>query len=149
MAVAKRFEDLVIWQMARTLCTQIFTLTKTKPFSSDPILTNQIRRAALSVMSNIAEGFERKGNREFLHFLSISKASAGEVRSQLYVAQDLGYIDPFQAEETRKEWVVLSSKISGLMKYLKQAGPDSGKFSEPPTDYGIWSAREMVIEGNG
>lgn len=148
MAAATRFEDLIIWQIARLLNLQIFTLTKKSPWSGDQILTNQIRRAALSVMSNIAEGFERNGNKEFVRFLSIAKASAGEVRSQLYVGQDLGYLDSVQAEEVRNKWAELSSKISGLMKYLDQSGSKSGSVAEPSTEYGFGDQSEMVIEGD-
>jgi four helix bundle protein len=89
-----RFEDLLIWQKSRDLTRLIYELTGTTAFSRDFGLRDQMRRAAVSVMSNIAGGFEREGDPEFGHFLSIAKGLCGEVRSQLYVARDQGYIDP-------------------------------------------------------
>lgn len=89
----ERFEELVAWQRARELNLLIYSLTSTPAFIRDREMTIQIRRAALSVMSNVAEGFERGGRSEFAHFLSIAKASAGEVRSLLYAALDVGYVD--------------------------------------------------------
>jgi four helix bundle protein len=82
----KNFEDLEIWKDARILTKAIYQLTKDVKFAKDIALRNQIRRAAVSIMSNIAEGFERGGNQEFIQFLYVAKASCGEVRSQLYVA---------------------------------------------------------------
>jgi four helix bundle protein len=90
MAV-KNFEDLNVWKQARQLTQEVYRLTKTEKFLKDFGLRDQIRRAAISVMSNIAEGFERGGNQEFVQFLYVAKASCGEVRSQLYVALDQGY----------------------------------------------------------
>ena len=94
----QRFEDLIAWQKARTLNSRIYALTKTGPLARDFSLKDQLRRAATSIMGNIAEGFERHGLKEFHRFLCITKASAGEVRSHLYVALDAGYIneEPFQ-----------------------------------------------------
>lgn len=84
----KRFEDIEAWQFSRELAKQIYGGTKQGQFAHDYGLKDQIQRAAVSIMSNIAEGFERGGNKEFLNFLSIAKGSCGEVRSQLYVAFD-------------------------------------------------------------
>ena len=89
----ERFEDLIAWQKARQLTVEIHRITAQGEFAKDFGLRNQIRRAAVSVMSNIAEGFERGSRGEFHQFLVIAKASCAEVRSQLYVAQDVGYID--------------------------------------------------------
>ena len=88
MAKLERFEDIEAWQEARRLTQEICKLTSTGNFSKDFPLKDQVRRAVISVMSNIAEGFERRGGKEFHHFLSMGKASAGELRSQLYVALD-------------------------------------------------------------
>ena len=82
----KYFEDLEVWQEARQLTRQVYRLTNNSKFSKDFGLSNQIQRAAVSIMSNVAEGFERGGNQEFIQFLYIAKGSCGEVRSQLYVA---------------------------------------------------------------
>ena len=84
----KNFEDLEIWKDARALTRAIYQLTSDSKFSKDLGLRDQIRRASVSIMSNIAEGFERGGNQEFIQFLYVAKASCGEVRSQLYVAMD-------------------------------------------------------------
>lgn len=93
MTGIKRFEDLIAWQKSRELTREVYALTSRQAFSRDFGLRDQIRRAAVSVMSNIAEGFERNGSREFHQFLVIAKGSCAEVRSQLYTALDIGYID--------------------------------------------------------
>jgi four helix bundle protein len=93
MAKIDRFEDLIAWQKARELTREIYTLTRQEVFARDYGLSGQIQRAAVSVMSNIAEGFERGGRNEFHQFLSTAKASCAEVRAQLYIALDVGYID--------------------------------------------------------
>lgn len=99
MAV-KQFEDLEVWKEARRLTQIIYRLTKGEKFSKDFALRDQIQRAAVSIMSNIAEGFERGGNQEFIQFLYVAKASCGEVRSQIYVAFDKG-ICPKQTLKSR------------------------------------------------
>ncbi len=93
MSKIERFEDLIAWQKARELTREIYKITKTGSFAKDFGLSGQIQRAAVSIMSNIAEGFERGGRREFHQYLSIAKASCAEVRSQLYVAYDISYIN--------------------------------------------------------
>jgi four helix bundle protein len=90
--LVKNFEDLEIWKEARCLTREIYQLTRDTKFSKDFGLNSQIQRAAISIMSNIAEGFERGGNQEFTQFLYIAKGSCGEVRSQLYVAVDQSYV---------------------------------------------------------
>jgi four helix bundle protein len=87
-----KFEELVAWQKARSLTRLIYEVSRREPFARDRGLSTQMQRAAVSIMSNIAEGFERHGSAEFQHFLSIAKASCAELRSQLYVALDIGYI---------------------------------------------------------
>src|SRR5918996_5758171 len=101
MAV-KQFEDLEVWQEARYLTQTIYRVTRAKKFSKDFSLLHQIQRAAVSVMSNIAEGFERGGNQEFIQFLYVAKASCGEVRSQLYVALDQSYVAPRDCDDASK-----------------------------------------------
>jgi four helix bundle protein len=93
MGRVERFEDLIAWQKARELTREIYSISKAGSFSKDFGLAGQIQRAAVSIMSNIAEGFERGGRAEFHQFLSTAKASCAEVRSQLYVALDAGYLD--------------------------------------------------------
>src|SRR5215471_19246782 len=92
MAKAERFEDLIVWQEARLLRKEVYAASKLGLFARDFEMRGQIRDAALSVMDNIAEGFERGSNREFAQFLNISKGSAGEVRSALYAALDEEYL---------------------------------------------------------
>lgn len=89
---AKYFEDLEVWKLSRNLTNTIYSISNDGRFAKDYGLRDQIRRAAVSIMSNIAEGYERGGNKEFIQFMSISKASCGEVRSQLYVAMDQNYV---------------------------------------------------------
>ena len=93
MAKITRFEELIAWQKARVMTREIYRVTSSGKFAQDFGLKDQIRRAAVSVMSNIAEGFERGGRGEFHQMLSIAKASCAEVRSELYVAADAGYVD--------------------------------------------------------
>lgn len=89
----ERFEELIAWQKARDLTRAIYQMTREGAFARDFGLSRQIQRAAVSIMSNIAEGFERRGRREFHQFLSTAKGSCAEVRSQLYVAFDIGYVE--------------------------------------------------------
>ena len=126
----ERFEDLIAWQKARLLTAEIYRVTNQGPFARDFGLRDQICRAAVSVMSNIAEGFERNRAAEFHQFLSIAKASCGEVRSQLYVALDAGYLkrDVFDAMRSRAEEV--SRITGGLRASLAQRRSASG--SERP-----------------
>ena len=98
MATIERFEDIQAWQKGRELTQVVYRFSRRAEFAKDFALKDQIRRAAISITSNIAEGFERGGNKEFIQFLSNSQGSCGEVRSQLYVALDESYItsDEFQ-----------------------------------------------------
>ncbi|MGI8855866.1 MAG: four helix bundle protein [Thermomicrobiales bacterium] len=93
MSRITRFEDLVAWQKARLLAAAIYDVTRTGSFVRDFGFTGQLQRSAVSIMSNIAEGYERGSRAEFHHFLTISKASCAEVRSLLYLAHDIGYLD--------------------------------------------------------
>jgi four helix bundle protein len=115
------FERLRVWHEARGLVRQIYQLTRDSPFSRDFAFRDQIRRAALSVMSNIAEGYERGGRKEFLHFLSIARASAAEVRSQLYAAEDIKYLTPANAGRLRQDVAILSRQIDALAQAEKRA----------------------------
>lgn len=123
-----RFEDLEIWQEARELCKLIKTITNLPLFIKDFELKGQIRASSGSVMDNIAEGFERGGNKEFINFLSISKGSCGETRSQGYRAFDYGYISQDYLDEIIRRTVNLSNKIFNLMNYLKRSDLKGFKF---------------------
>jgi four helix bundle protein len=113
-----RFEDIESWKMARLLTKDVYLITYKELFRKDFGLADQIRRAAVSVMSNIAEGFERRTNKEFIQFLYISKGSAGEVRSQLYTALDLKYINEKEFQDLYSRTESISQKISAFIKYL-------------------------------
>src|ERR1044071_2133903 len=113
MATIERFEDIEAWQSARKLRQAVYLLTRAKPFASDFALVDQIRRAAISGGSNIAEGFERGGNREFIQFLSNSKGSVGEIKDQLYCALDERYITQTQFDETYQLADTTSRLIGG------------------------------------
>src|SRR5918996_515595 len=118
----KNFEDLEIWKDARRLTQEIYQLTKDSKFSTDFALRDQIQRAAVSIMSNIAEGFERGGNQGFIQFLFVAKASCGEVRSQLYVALDQGYLGKTESEESIVAFRRLAGMIGNLINYLRRSG---------------------------
>jgi len=109
-----RFEDLVAWQRARELTRQIYLLSKKGHFSKDFGLRDQIQRASVSIMSNLAEGFERGSKSEFHQFIVIAKASCAEVRSQLYVATDVGYITKEEFDCVSNLAIEVSRIIGGL-----------------------------------
>jgi len=115
-----RFEDLDCWKVSRELSREIYTLTKSGEFSRDYGLKDQIRRAAVSVMTNIAEGFERSSNKDFARFLYIAKGSAGEVRSLLCVALDQNYITEEDFQRNRASCLRCSKIIYGLIKHLQK-----------------------------
>ena len=114
MKKIERFEDLIAWQKARELTREIYKVTQKGKFPRDFGLTGQIQRATVSSMSNIAEGFERYGQGEFHQFLSVAKASCAEVRSLLYVALDIGYLDQDQFQKLLKQAEELGRIIGAL-----------------------------------
>ncbi|SHH07103.1 four helix bundle protein [Flagellimonas flava] len=115
----KGFEQLVSWQRARKLNKEIHRLTSGSSFSWDFALQDQIRRASISVSSNIAEGFGRKSKKEFIYFLNVAKASCYEVKSQLYLAIDANYITAKDFEKTYAICEEISKTIYGLIQHLK------------------------------
>jgi four helix bundle protein len=119
MATARQFEDLNVWQEARQLVGVVYSTSKTRTFNQDFGLRDQIRRAAVSTMSNIAEGFERGTRKEFIQFLNIAKGSNGEVRSQLHVALDQKYIGEIEFAALRESATTLSKKLSVFIRYLE------------------------------
>ena len=115
-----RFEDIEVWQEARKLVNFVYAaINANEKFRKDFRLSNQIQAAAVSTMSNIAEGFSRRGNKEFIQFLFVSKSSAAEVQSQLYVALDQGYITQEVFENIYKQSEKVSKMDSGFIKYLR------------------------------
>ncbi|MBI2270337.1 MAG: four helix bundle protein [Bacteroidetes bacterium] len=135
MATIKRFEDIEAWQQARVLCSEVYKITNEGPFVKDYKLRDQINGSSGSVMDNIAEGYERDGRKEFIQFLSIAKASCGEVRSQLYRAIDRNYITKERFEDLYNMSNKIGKMISGLMTYLKGSDYSGTKFNEPIVPY--------------
>ena len=112
------FEEINSWQKSRTFNKKIYQITENKDFKKDYDLVRQLRRASISISSNIAEGFERNTDKEFIYFLYVAKASAGEVRSQLYLAFDLGYITKNEFEALLEAITEISKMLGGFIKYL-------------------------------
>jgi len=127
----ERFEDLEIWKEARNLSKYIFEITQKDPFCTDFKLRDQIRASSGSIMDNIAEGFERDGNKEFIQFLSVSKGSCGECRSQSYRAFDYEYIKEDILQELISRTTMLSKKIFSFMSYLKGSEFKGSKYLKP------------------
>jgi four helix bundle protein len=115
----EKFEDLPVWKEARKLVGKIYTLTNTGLFSKDFGLRDQIQRSSVSILSNIAEGFERENNKEFILYLKYAKGSAGEVRAQLYIALDIGYIRENEFKLILENIISISKQLSSFRKYLK------------------------------
>jgi len=136
MATVKRFEELDVWQTARQLANHIYDCTSTGPFAKDFGLRDQIQRAAVSVMSNIAEGFNSRTQRIFIDLLGRARGSAAEVQSQLYLAQDRGYI----ADEEMQNGYNLADKASrqiyAFIRYL-ESNPNASRVEENTTIYKI------------
>ncbi len=128
MAKIEKFEDIEAWKSAREITRLIYKISSAGDFSKDFALVNQIRRASISVLSNIAEGFERGGDKEFIQFLTVAKGSCGEVRAQLYVAFDQNYIDKEQFILIQHKLIETSRMLSGLIKYLQQSNLKGSKF---------------------
>ena len=116
----QKFEDMKVWQDAREFVFKIYKSTSNQKFSKDFGLRDQIQRAAVSIMSNIAEGYERDSNKELIRFLQYSKGSAGEVRSLLYVALDLGYLTEKEFSEYHESSLLIIKQIANFIKYLKE-----------------------------
>lgn len=140
MAKIERFEDMKIWQTGRKLVSLVYALTAKKEFTSDYGLKDQIRRSAISIPSNVAEGFERNGNRELIQFLYIAKGSAGELRTQLLISLDLQYITEDEWIPLNKQIVEIGSMINGFINYLRNSSFKGEKYlsshtNEPESAY--------------
>src|SRR4051812_43206182 len=128
MATIEKFEDIAGWQKARELTRAIYQCSKVGEFGRDYGLRDQIRRASTSIMSNIAEGFGRDGTKELLQFLSMAKGSCGEVRSQLYVALDQGYLTASDFKRLGSFTAETSKLIAGFMRYLRNCEVRGNKY---------------------
>jgi four helix bundle protein len=121
MTQIKRFEDIDAWKKARVLVKEVYKVTAAGKFSKDFSLRDQIRRAAVSVVSNVAEGFSRQTDREFAQFLYVAKGSISELQSQFYVALDLGYLNQEEFDNLYGQAEEVVKLISGFIRYLKGA----------------------------
>ena len=118
--VIERFEDIEAWKEARKIVKRVYRVCSINGFKRDYSLADQMRRAAVSIMANIAEGYARNGNREFIRFLFIAKSSAAELQSHLYVAMDQGYIKEDDFKEIYQDLDKIQRMISNFIKYLKK-----------------------------
>jgi four helix bundle protein len=129
MAKVNNFEELAVWQKARVLNKHIYTYTRRDEFKYDTRFVQQIRAAAGSIMDNIAEGFERSGNKEFKNFLYIAKGSCGELRSQVIRAYDVGYLNEEEYASLHSECKILGSSILNLILSIKDSDYKGPKYT--------------------
>lgn len=120
MAVYQKFEDLPVWKLAKDLAVKIYQITKDEKFRRDYGLVDQIRRASISVSSNVAEGFERGSKKEFIKFLYIAKGSLGEMRSQLHVSYELGYVKKDNLNMFLSQCYDLSNQLGAFIVSIKK-----------------------------
>ena len=135
MAGVSTFEELECWKAARVLVKKVYDLTSETSIANEYVLRDQMRRAAVSIMSNIAEGFGRNGNKEFIQFLSIARGSVAELQSQLYIVLDSELISKEKFEDLKTNCIKSNNLISGLIKYLKNTESKGYKYSDPEEEY--------------
>lgn len=154
MTTFQNFEEIEAWQKARGLTREIYTISGEGQFERDFVLRDQMRRAGISILSNIAEGFEHEGRREFLHFLSISKGSAAELMAQLYIAWDQRYIEKNEFDRLYALTDTICRMIGGLMRYLAHTDLQGSKFKstkpgtrnpKPETGFALISAIFLLV----
>lgn len=131
MEKEQKFEELEIFKKARRLSKDIYLLTSKQPFANDIRFVQQMHASVGSIMDNIAEGFERNGNKEFVQFLYIAKGSCGEVRSQIIRASDIGFLDKETTLDLYDKSIALSREISTFIRYLKTSGYKGVKYLPP------------------
>lgn len=144
MATVRSFEDLEVWKRARAFSKRVYDLTQEGSFAKDFSLKDQINKSTGSVMDNIAEGFDRGGNREFVQFLSYAKGSISESRSQLFRALDHKHIGDDLFNELNEEAIGIGKMIGGFMTYLQNSEMKGSKFHEPDLLY--WSTSDPDLE---
>jgi four helix bundle protein len=130
----RSFEDIEAWQEARSLAVKIYDASNRGKFTSDFGLRDQIRRASVSIMANIAEGFGRGGKAEFLRFLRISRASAVETQSHLYIAVDLGYLTTEEFETLRNQTIKVTRLVGGFINYLSNHAEPNNRITDQPNN---------------
>jgi four helix bundle protein len=128
MSTLHNYEEMEVWRKSMQLITEVYQATRNASFSKDFSLVNQIRRSGISIASNIAEGFERDGNKELINFLYIAKGSCGELRCQLQIAKNLGYLDPDRFEELYNLANYISKSLGGFIKYLQNSDLKGKKY---------------------
>jgi len=128
MATIERFENIEAWKKTRELTNEIYSVSNQGAFLKDFSLRDQIRRAPVSIMSNIAEGFERGGTGEFLQFLGMAKGSTGEVRTQLYIGFDQGYISKEVFDKLYSNTIEIAGMLGSLMNYLRKTKIKGSKY---------------------
>ena len=128
MPTFQKFDEIEAWQKARELTRELCAVSSCGPFSKDFGLRDQIRRASVSIMANIAEGFERDGIQEFVQFLAVAKGSAAEVVSHMYVALDQGYVTQAEFERLTALATEVGRMIAALMNYLRRSGTKGLKY---------------------
>lgn len=136
MSAIRTFEDLKVWQKGCQLYKEIFDVTKRSAFNQDFDLRRQLRKSAGSIPDNIAEGYEREGNREYRQFLSIAKGSAGELRSQIKRAYIVEFISTEEIQDLKAKAEEISRMLKGLMNYISTSEIKGSKFMEPEPNYG-------------
>ncbi|MFN3492050.1 MAG: four helix bundle protein [Anaerolineales bacterium] len=136
MANITGFEEIESWKVARELTNKVYAFTNQDGFNRDFGLRDQIRRACISIMSNIAEGFESRTDTQFINFLGMARASAGEVRSQLYIALDQKYISQEQFDNAFQLAQTCSRQVTNFIKYL-EANPRSKRISDDSGEYNV------------
>jgi four helix bundle protein len=142
MATIGKFEDILAWQRGRELTRHVYRVSRCGEFGQDFVLRDQIRRAAVSITSNIAEGFERSGRKEFVQFLALAKGSCGELRSQLYVALDEGYLSSEHWQTIHDLAVEVSRLLDGFMQYLRQTDVGGRKYAPSSSPKATNSSQE-------
>lgn len=118
MATISKYEDLDVWKLSMDLCLEVYDVTNQEKFSKDFGLKDQIRRCSVSIPSNIAEGFERDSTNQFLYFLTIAKGSAGELRTQLIIANRLNYVNSETFEKLLNKCIETEKQLGGFRNYL-------------------------------
>lgn len=136
MSKKSTFEDLNVWKLSRQLNIEMFRILARKDDKEYGFLINHLFKTSGSIMDNIAEGFERGGNKEFINFLSYSKGSAGELRSQFYRALDVEVLNKDEFNSLQSQTIEISKQLSLFIKYLKNSDYKGSKFKEPPAKYG-------------
>jgi four helix bundle protein len=136
MATINTFKEIRSWQGAMELSVECYKLTQEEQFRFEFAMVNQIRKSAISVPSNIAEGFERKGNKEFIQFLFISAGSLGELQTQLILCNKIGLLNEERLQKLEDKSETIKKMVYGMITYLKSSEHKGYKFSEPSAPYG-------------